>query len=144
MYGVLLFVSAGILVVLLLRKKVRKTTSSLLLTAISVLSYSGFTVYLGLFLGGRPGGWFEGKALILPFYPLGIISSMLALSALMVSTVAIRQANDNRSLVSWDHLVAFGAASMAIALFVLFTFFPIGLSVAYEIAEIRRATWQVR
>lgn len=144
MYGVLLFVSAGILVVLLLRKKVRKTTSSLLLTAISVLSYSGFTVYLGLFLGGRPGGWFEGKALILPFYPLGIISSMLALSALMVSTVAIRQANDNRSLVSWHHLVAFGAASMAIALFVLFTFFPIGLSVAYEIAEIRRATWQVR
>lgn len=144
MYGVLLFVSAGIFIVLLLRKKVRKTTSSLLLTAISVLSYSGFTVYLGLFLGGRPGGWFEGKALILPFYPLGIISSVLALSALIVSTVAIRQASNNLSLINWDHLVAFGAASMATALFVLFTFFPIGLGVAYEIAEIRRATWEVR
>lgn len=144
MYGVLLFVIAGIFIVLLLRKKVRRTTSSILLTAISILSYSGFTVYLGLFLGGRPGGWFEGKALILPFYPLGIISSVLALSALIVSTVAIRQTNNDGGLINWGHLVAFGAASMATALFVLFTFFPIGLGLAYEIAEIRRATWDVR
>ena len=109
---------------------------------VSFLIYLGYSTYLGLFLGGRPGGWYEGKFLQLAFYPLAMISLFTAGISWMISVVSLLVEFRNDRPVKRIQYFAVGASTVSVAIFILCSYFPLGLGIAYEVAEIRRATWE--
>ena len=112
-----------------------------LLILIAVLLYAGYATYLGLFLGGRPGGWYEGKFLVLPFYLLAIVCSLVSFVAFLLGWRDVKQARRTGSNTS-RRIAAMAIAGFTTVLFALCLPFPVGLGAAYQIAEIRRATWE--
>lgn len=134
----------GTLLAFMLRKIAKGVVTSFLLSSISLFGYAGYTVYMGLFLGGRPAWYYEGKFLVIPFHILAAVGSAFAIAALFTSVSSISSVNNIGEKLRWYHLGSFGAACMATTLLFLLIFYPIGLGVAYEIAELRRSTWVLR
>jgi hypothetical protein len=113
-----------------------------LLILISILLYAGYATYLGLFLGGRPGGWYEGKFLVLPFYLLAIVGCVVSFVAFVLGLRDVKRARRSDGIAGRRRITIVVTAGLTAFLFALSLPFPVGLGVAYQIAEIRRATWE--
>lgn len=138
---ILLVIYLGTLFAVLFNRNIGSMAGSLILATVSTLGYVGYTIYLGIFLGAKPAWYYEGKFLVLPFKLLAAAGSVLAIAAIVKLAVSVNYSNGNGEKVQRREIYALGLASIAAGLLVLLTFEPMGLGLAYQVAEIRRSIW---
>ncbi len=130
----------GILLAVLAGHRAGYVAAAYTLTTLSICSYAGYTLYLGLFLGDYPAWYFEGKFLVLPFSLTAIIGSAYALVAVVLSLISLLQKINVGERIRWAHIGILGAAPTVTAMCVLLIYQPIGLGIAYQIAELKRGS----
>jgi len=96
----------------------------------------------GWYVGGRPPGWFEGKALVGPLWACGILCSFPAVIVALGGIVdVVRSGLDGiRTLRLADWASLMGAIVVCILL-VGHRWYPWGLAVVYAIAGWRQGMW---
>lgn len=109
---------------------------SFVLSAGAFATYLAVTVALGWKIGGRPPGWYEGKALLFPFLTLAWMCAAAALLGLVYSFAAVRS-ESKAGVLGWRSLSALGLSAFVSALFVVCSVFPLGLAIAYAVARLR-------
>jgi Ca2+/Na+ antiporter len=103
----------GILLAVLAWQRAGYVAAAYTLTALSICSYAGYTLHLGIFLGDYPAWYFEGKFLVIGFSLSAIIGSAFALVAVAFSLISLMKNIKVGERIRWSHLAVLGAASTA-------------------------------
>src|SRR5262249_49146212 len=111
---------------------------SLFVSAGALLLYALVCGLLGWYVGGRPGGWFEGKHLVAPVYFAALVSAAVALIGMLGAIVGLRQRYaDEGSLRGTDRLPL--AVALGVCCWLVSNFWqPWGLAEVYAIARWRQ------
>jgi hypothetical protein len=139
---VLVAIIIGILLAVLAWQRAGYVTAAATLTALSICSYAGYALYMGLYLGDYPAWYFEGKFLAMPFSLLAIVGSAYSLVAVALSLISLQKEINAGKRAKWSQIGILGVASTSAAMCVLLIYQPIGLGIAYQIAELKRGASQ--
>ena len=123
----------------------RAPSASRLMILVAAGSLAAFLLVCSLsgwYVGGRPPGWFEGKALVGPLWMWGILCSFPAVIVSLGGTVdVLRSGLDGirtLRLADWSSLMG---ALVVCVLLVGHLWYPWGLGVVYAIAGWRQGMW---
>jgi len=110
--------------------------------AATLVAFLGICALYGWYVGGRPGGWFEGKHLILPLY--GWTAACAGAVGLVVLGGLIDLVRSFERLRSWrtpDWLSLAGAVGIFLVLIGNF-WVQWCLAIVYAVGDWRRAMWE--
>ncbi|HEY8519262.1 MAG TPA: hypothetical protein VIN61_04220 [Gammaproteobacteria bacterium] len=110
---------------------------SLVLAASAAAVYAAVVLVAGWEIGGRPAGWYEGKAPVMPLIVAGSLCELLALAGLYF---ALRAMASRAELPRRWVLAAVCFPVLVNASLIIAALTPSGLVIAYAIAHWRQST----
>jgi hypothetical protein len=122
----------------------RLTTASrdsLYFSAGALLLYAVLCALLGWYVGGRPAGWFEGKHLVGPVYAAALVSTAVAVIAMLGALMGLRQRYASEGSLRGTDLLPLAVALGACCWLVSNLWQPWGLAEVYAIARWRQSLW---
>ena len=96
----------------------------------------------GWYVGGRPPGWFEGKALVFPMYAWGALCAFPPVIVGIGGLIDIlRSGLDGVRAMRFGNWASLMGAMIVGALLVGHFWYPWGLALVYQIADWRQGLW---
>jgi hypothetical protein len=141
---VLLWITvAGVALLLALRANgLHQPTRSILSCILALALHASGVFAVGWHVGGRPPGWYEGKALFGGLVLLGAVCALIAIAVVahsLWSCASAASADSPRGVVVRHHLIAIGTAVITGIVTIIFTLFS--MSLVYKVAQWRQDAW---